>query len=234
MNFQSQIELEKLNPKLSESNKNLALVELDALKLSEEKEKLQSSLNQYKKELFKLQSYKELPIEIEILLQSEQGTSIVKRKLAILLNQIQSEKNRRKVFENEFKEMIPEIFKANFSKNKFAFLQKANEELNFNIKRYKDMSPLVDSYAQRFQNNKSIVENLEKNVGFYFKGSEGKFSDVHGNIKKLFFEKEVLLEKKKQLATYDGLFNKEISEFEKRLYYENKVKGMRNKKEQFE
>jgi len=213
-------------------------VELDALKLTEEKDKLLSNFNSFKKELSKLQNYNELHIEVDILLQSEQGASLVKKKFAILLNQIQSEKNSRKVFENQFKDMIPEIFKTNFSKNKFAFLQRAYKELDFNIKRYQDMAPLVDSYQQKFQNNKSIIENLETNIRFYFKGNKGEFLDGKHQIKQLIVEKEALLEKKKQLAIYDQLFNKEISEFEKKLYYENKKKkrpeNNNNKQEEYE
>jgi len=209
-------------------------VELDALKLSEEKDKQLHTNNHFKKKLSQLQNYQELPIQIEILLQSEQGKSIIKKKFSILMDQIQCEKNRRKVFENQFKEFIPEIFKTNFAKIKLEFLQKAYKELEFNIKRYQDMNPLVNSYEQRFQNNKSIIENLEKNSSFYYKGNKGEIGDVNVQIKKLSLEKKVLLEKKKQLAIYDGLFNKEISEFEKMLYNENKMKSLRSNKEEFE
>jgi len=159
-NIQKQNEISKISPNLNELNKNFALVELDKLKFNEERDSLIKTNEQYKKELSKYQNYKDLPIEIDILIQSNQGCGIVKKRLAVITDQFLCEKNRRKVFENEFKEIIPDFFKVNFYKNKIDYLNKAFTELEFNIKRYMDMTPLLVSYEQRFQNNKSIIENI--------------------------------------------------------------------------
>jgi len=222
-----------LTIKNSEVNKNRNITEFDKIKLSEERDKLLNLFNNHKKEVMKFQNYKELPIEVELLIQSQQGINILKKKFAIMTNQFFSEKNRRRVFENEFKELIPDIFKTNFQKNKFEFLNRASQELDFHIKRFSDMIPLTKSYEQRFQNNKSIIENLEKNISFYVEKKKEKainsIDNFNAEVKKLNIEKNILLEKKKQLSIYNHLFHKEISDFEKMMYFENKMMSSNNK-----
>jgi len=82
-----------------------------------------------------------------------------------------------------------------------------------------------------------IIKVLLKTL--YQNSNNGKktfnsFDDIGELIKKLNTEKKILLEKKKQLSIFDHLFNKQISEFEKIMYYENKMRSQNNKNKDYQ
>lgn len=163
--------------KLNEINNSLNITELDLLKLKKEKNELLAINKKYESELVKFQNYKELPIEIDLLSQSDQGFEIIKKKLAIIINQTHNVKNIRQQILKEAKELVPEFYRYSFIKNKFESLQKANKEVNFHIQRYSDMLPLIKSYDETYNNNKEIIENIEKNINVFIETS--KVYDSH-------------------------------------------------------
>lgn len=226
--------------KLNEINNSLNITELDLLKLKKEKNELLAINKKYESELVKFQNYKELPIEIDLLSQSDQGFEIIKKKLAIIINQTHNVKNIRQQILKEAKELVPEFYRYSFIKNKFESLQKANKEVNFHIQRYSDMLPLIKSYDETYNNNKEIIENIEKNINVFIETSkvydshQTPINDINKKIQKLNLDKNILQEKKNQISLYEHIFNKQISDFEKMQFFNNRLRSINNTNEDYE
>ena len=164
LNEERQFKLDKISNKLDDINSKLKFVLLDKKNIQNELSKAEQENTLLHKSISRLENYEEIHIDVELLSNSSQGISMLKKKLAILLSQKSFLNQNRLELEDEYTSIESILSKIKIIKEKIQATNVANRELQFNMKRQEDLVPLVSSYQNQINRNEEVIINLKQDI----------------------------------------------------------------------
>lgn len=207
LNEDRQIEMEKLFKKLDESNSELKKAAVDLNQCNIELGRLERDNEIMRKNLNKLESVDEIHIEVDLLSQSIHGIEILKKRYATLCSQLALQTEQTMNLENDYKLIDPIMSKIRLVKERKEFVEEANKELKFNIKREEDLVPLVAKYIEKTRLNDKIHKNLLNSISELNKLNGMNVEETEKRINELYRERRKIEEKTIQMNLHSELFS---------------------------
>jgi hypothetical protein len=167
--------------------------------LQKEKDSLEKDNLKIRQALDKMNSLKELNIQIDILKTSPSGIDIMREKYAKLLGRMQLERIVYQDLEEEYFNVKHKIDSKKKVEDEIKVIKEASEQQDFHIKRYEDIMPLVKQHKSAITSQECIIQNLQKIIKDGIRNADlvgNKETDLQ--LQRMKHDHEMLKEKNKQ------------------------------------
>ncbi|CDW82949.1 UNKNOWN [Stylonychia lemnae] len=141
----------------------------------------------------------EVHIEIDVLAQTPQGINTLKERYVKLMNRFELERKRYDALEKEYFKIEPSLQQIKKLKTQIEEVQRASEDLEFHLARYKDLANRIKAQKETILSQEEIIQNLAHSVKAQVKDGPQQSKELDIRLNDFRYKRERLMERLKQL-----------------------------------